>query len=391
MKQTLLGALIYLRDSLPEVIGARLRPRKHRYKWTEVPRVPSFVSARRVLYIAPANFAGQAFRWARAAELNEGVSASNLESAAVPSMYESDYRVGRVVARSSRRWQRKHFASVSRSVSHLLIEASRPTFGPLFGEDVSEEVAALERAGITVGMLCHGSDIRLPSRHAANHPFSPFNVMSAADVTAMESVARENQNLLSNLGAPIFVSTPALLVEVPNATWLPVVIDIERWSNERVPLERTVPVVVHAPSREVIKRTDLVDSALLQLHDAGEIVYKRITGIPNEKLPALFAEADVLVDALGTGNYGVAACEGMAAGCLVVSYITSQVSGYVESSLGVELPIVNSEPDALVHTMRRVLSERKRHQEIAAKGYEFVAKHHDGRLSASVLRDFLDS
>ncbi|MGV8857728.1 glycosyltransferase family protein [Rhodoglobus sp.] len=215
--------------------------------------------------------------------------------------------------------------------------------------------------------------------------------MNAVDVTAMENVASANQRLLGELDLPVFVSTPALLLEVPGATWLPVVVDVNRWSNERVPLERRVPVVVHAPSREVIKRTDLVDNALVELHDAGEIDYRRVTGVPNKELPAVFADADILVDALGTGNYGVAACEGMAAGCLVVSYITDQVSGFIQSSLGVELPIVNSAPDRLAETIRSVLGERERYQEIAAAGYEFVSKNHDGRLSAAVLKDFLES
>lgn len=389
MKRQLLRTLVALRDLLPERISGGLRAKRFRYTPRDVPPVPRTVGGEVRLYIAQANFAGQGYRWARAAESLPGVVAANLMLLRAPARFSSDFTVPLTVSRASSRWQKKHFASIVGGTTHVLIEASRPIFGALFEGDLRREVAALQEGGIRVGMISHGSEVRLPSRHAAAHPFSPFHVMDPSQVSSMEQVARSNQKLLSELGVPTFVSTPALMIEQPEATWLPVAIDTSEWSSAHVPLVREVPVVVHAPSREVIKRSDLIDAALSKLDGEGLISYRRIAGLPNSEIPAIFADADVLVDAVGTGNYGVAACEGMASGCVVVSYVDPQVARFVRSETGRDLPIVHTEPDQLEDTIRRVLGDRKRYQDLAADGLSFVAEFHDGARSAAALRSFL--
>ena len=342
------------------------------------------------LYIARTNYAGQGYRWARAAERIPNVTGANLTLLMGEARFPSDFAVPYVVSEISRQWQRKHFESVASGFSNVLIEACAPMFGPLFGGDVRREIKALQERGVRVGMISHGSEVRLPSRHREAHAFSPFHVMAPERVELMERVAQNKLALLKDLGLPCFVSTPALLIEQPDATWLPVAIDTEVWASERIPLVREVPVVVHAPSREVMKRSDLIDEALMNLHEQGAITYRRITGVPNSEMPSVLAGADVLVDAVGTGNYGVAACEGMASGCVVVSYIDSQVADFVSHETGRDLPIVHTEPNEVSDTILRIIDDRPRYQALAAAGLPFVTEIHDGARSAESLRKFLN-
>ncbi len=238
-------------------------------------------------------------------------------------------------------------------------------------------------------MLCHGSDIRLPSRHALHHPASPFTDPSH-DITArLERAVRLNSEILGRLQLPVFVSTPDLLLDVPGARWLPVVVDPERWKSDSPPLQRAVPVVVHAPSSGWIKGSDLIDPVMRRLHEEGLIEYRRLRGVPHAEMPEAYRSADIVLEQFRIGNYGVAACEGMAAGRVVIGYISDQVADAVRDQSGVDLPIVRTEHAMLESKIRDLLSNREASCAVAASGPAFVREVHDGRFSARVLEPFL--
>ncbi|MEK8228004.1 hypothetical protein NKG05_20815 [Oerskovia sp. M15] len=85
----------------------------------------------------------------------------------------------------------------------------------------------------------------------------------------LEELTQTNRQVLESLGLPVFVSTPDLLLDVPGATWCPVVVEPGTWRTEETPLHRARPLVVHAPSRAVIKGTALIEPVLRALHDEG--------------------------------------------------------------------------------------------------------------------------
>jgi hypothetical protein len=389
MDQWLTKSLMTLRDSFPERLSSRMRPKRFRYHVRDVPPVPQAKRGQTNLYIAPANFAGQGYQWARAVERGLDVSAVNLTIPRGAMRFSSDFVVPYPISYSSTRWQRRHFNHVVSGFSHVLIEACMPLFGSLFSGDIRREVAALQQHGIRVGMISHGSEVRLPSRHMQRHPFSMFNSMAPDRVEPMERVALKNQALIEDLAVPWFVSTAGLVADHPNTTWLPVCIDVEKWSTGRVPLVGEVPVVVHAPSLETVKRSDLIDGALSELQAQGVIRYRRIVGVPNSEMPELFADADILLDSVGGGNYGVASCEGMASGLVVVTAIHSDVRAVVHRLTGFELPIVNTAPDGVADTILRIVGSRAKYQAVALDGVGFVQAVHDGKHSAEALRGFL--
>ena len=64
--------------------------------------------------------------------------------------------------------------------------------------------------------------------------------------------------------------------ELAMPTWLPVVVDVDRWATDQPLLEREVPVVLHAPSRASLKGSSHVDAAMSALDAAGLIEYRRL-------------------------------------------------------------------------------------------------------------------
>src|SRR5690606_9269803 len=147
------------------------------------------------LLIGPANFAGQGWQWARAYERSTGSTAACWMYTANPVFaFPADYTAPITVNRASRAWQRRQLAHVIASFDAVVLEAGRPLFGALLGFDPVREARALAAAGLDVAMLWHGTDIRLPSDHAATHPLSPYGTGRLDPHSVrLESVARRNR------------------------------------------------------------------------------------------------------------------------------------------------------------------------------------------------------
>ena len=345
------------------------------------------------LYIGPANAAGQGWQWARAVERTVAGAGATSMSVIRPGdfRYPSDYAVSIATYAWSRRWQTRQARDVTERYTHVLVESEQGLFRPGGPRRVRDEVRRLRRRGVEVAFLCHGSDIRLPSRHACSEPDSPF-LPNVWDLTPeLERQALANAVLLRELQGPLFVSTPDLLLDVPHATWLPVVLQPDDWSGGRPPLTgEGPPVVVHAPSRAVVKGSDLIDPVLRRLDDEGLIRYRLLRDVKAADMPAAYGDADIVLDQFRLGSYGVAAVEAMAAGRIVVSHVSDFVRSYVRSATGDELPIVQARAADLDGVLRGILARPQTFRATAAAGVDFVGAVHDGRLSAEALRPFLE-
>ncbi|MFE6963813.1 hypothetical protein ACFVAJ_01790 [Agromyces sp. NPDC057679] len=337
------------------------------------------------VYIGPTNYAGQGHEWAQAlTRSSERIGAANM-AVDVPGgfSFEADTVVPTGVYARSAEWQRAELDAVTR-FSHVLFEAERPLFGRLFGRDVRREAAELRSRGLSIAMIGHGTDVRVPSRHAAATPWSPF-LDDDLYTDKLERDAIANIALLRELGASVFVSTPDLLDDVPWADWCPVVVDLDRWSLPRASHDGPLRVV-HAPSKTKIKGTHLIEPVLERLHAEGVIAYRRIEGVPHAEMPGFFSEADVVLDQFRLGSYGVAACEAMAAGCVTVAHLLPHVREHIERATGGPAPLVEATPDSLETVLRGLAADGDRRAALVSAGRDFVRLVHDGRMSAEVLR-----
>lgn len=375
---------------LPERARVRLAPAHARFGPDDVPPPPKVPATPVRLYVGPANYAGQGHAWARAAERLPGVGAVSMAAVRQGDFaFPVDDAVPEPVYSLSRGWQRERRALLPR-FTHVVVEAGRPLLGQLVRGGALAEARWLAERGVAVAIVCHGSEIRLPSRHLEREPWSPFTPDWELTAVLEERAARLARGL-DRLGLPVLVSTPDLLLDVPAATWLPVVVDVERWAGagQRGVLEREVPVVVHAPSSSHVKGSELAEPVLESLAVRGLIEYRRVEGVPAGDMPRVYGEADVVLDQLRIGNYGVAACEAMAAGRVVVSHVSEVVREHAREAAGADLPILEATADSLEQVLLDVLADRDRARALAAQGPAFVRTLHDGTRSAEVLSPFL--
>src|SRR5690606_19320725 len=154
-------------------------------------------------------------------------------------------------------------------------------------------------------------------------------------------------------------------------------------------LERERPVVAHAPSSKQ-KGSHHIDPVLADLDAQGLIEYRRVQGVPIEEMPRVFGTSDIVIDQFGAADYGVAACEALAAGRVVVSHVGADVRAHIAAETGHDLPIVQADPETLRDVIVRLLADRDEARAVARDGRAFVASVHDGRLAAQVLARWLD-
>lgn len=336
--------------------------------------------------IAPTNYSGQAYRWARSLEQADPRISARNRAEQLPGGFDfpADVLVPFAAAQGSKEWAEAEYTAATR-FTHVLVEAERPLFGRKFARQLEDEVVALTEAGVSVAYLCHGTDIRDPARHAERTPWSLYPEDPRTEILAHDAAA--NIALLRRLRRPTFVSTPDLLFDVPWARWCPVVIDIGRFRQRNEPFRRERVRIVHAASAPLQKGSHYIPAALTPLIDAGVVEYRLITGVPASDMPDVFESADIVIDQFRAGSYGVAACEAMAAGRLVIGHVLDDVRAHVERTTGLALPIVEATPADLADVVRTVVEDRQSARKRAAAGRAFVESVHSGALSARVLID----
>ncbi|MCU0265342.1 MAG: glycosyltransferase [Actinomycetia bacterium] len=339
-----------------------------------------------VLGIGPANSAGQGWAWGKAVE--RGLPETRADVLAVLNDkydFPADVQVAPAVFARDSGWQLEMRERALSTWTHALLEAGRPVFGTLNGRDFRGDAFELTDAGIGVALVFHGSEVRDPRRHAALYELSPFRDPRESLTARLQGKCDDLLAAVAEAELPRFVSTPDLLDFVPEATWLPVVVDPTVWRPGPPPLERHRPLVVHAPSNAALKGTAAVEQAVRSLVADGLVEYRRLERVAPEEMPDVLADADIVLDQFAIGCYGVLACQAMAAGRVTLGHVHARNRDRVPA----ELPIVEATPQTLRAVVEGLLRDRDRARAVAQDGPGFVRALHDGTHAAEVLGGFL--
>ncbi len=382
----------------PACVSRALAPGVDPWRPGDEREVAKFLGeGKRRLLIGGTNTAGQAKRWADAASLLPETSSASLGFTGRSGQeFEADARPPIGAAWHSPTWSKRQWEQVSKNTTHVLVESGQPLLGTLFARDPRRELVAMQQAGIKVGALLHGSDIRVPSIHRTLNPDSPFAEPLDGLTDALEDSAVTLNRFLDASAIPEFVSTPDLLDYRPGATWLPTLHDSALWDQAR--LGREVgkrglagepgrPVVVHIPSRAALKGTQHIGPVLRELDKEGVIEYRELSGLEPEEVALQVAASDIVVDQLTMGLYGVASVEAMALGKPVVAQVGERVRGRIKALSGADLPIVEATPDTLREVIARLAADPATRERLGSEGARYVNDVHSPKHVADVLRE----
>ncbi len=159
---------------------------------------------------------------------------------------------------------------------------------------------------------------------------------------------------------------------VPDAQVIPPGIDVSA-IEPALPADRERPVVLHAPSSRARKGTEHVLAACKELDVELEIV----EGLDHREAFARYRNADVIVDQLNAGWYGVFAIEAMALGKPVVTFLHDDAVRRTEEAFGVEVPIVNATKETLAGALRPLVESVEERRRVGRASRAYAEEVHD--------------
>jgi O-antigen/teichoic acid export membrane protein/glycosyltransferase involved in cell wall biosynthesis len=167
---------------------------------------------------------------------------------------------------------------------------------------------------------------------------------------------------------------------VPDAHVVPPGIDLRDFRP--VPSsDRPRPVVVHAPSNRARKGTEHVINACRELDVELEIV----EGLHHKEARKRYERADIVVDQLNAGWYGLFAIEAMALGKPVVTALHGDAVARTQSAFGVKLPLVNATAETLVDVLRPLVESPEERRRVGEASRRYVEEVHDADRNAGKL------
>jgi glycosyltransferase involved in cell wall biosynthesis len=169
---------------------------------------------------------------------------------------------------------------------------------------------------------------------------------------------------------------------VPDAEVVPPGIDLRDYTPQP-PSDSARPVVVHAPSSRRRKGTEHVIAACEQLPAELEIV----EGLHHDEARRRYERADIVVDQLNAGWYGLFAIEAMALGKPVVTFLHEEAVARTESAFGTRVPIVGASADTLVERLRPLVEDAEERRRVGAASRAYVERLHDADKVADLLLD----
>jgi glycosyltransferase involved in cell wall biosynthesis len=159
---------------------------------------------------------------------------------------------------------------------------------------------------------------------------------------------------------------------VPDAEVIPPGVDLTSLSPVPPPRDDK-PVFVHAPSSRARKGTELFVRACDELGVELEIV----EGLHHDEARRRYEQADVVLDQLNAGWYGMLAIEAMALGKPVVTFLHEEATRRTEEAFRTRVPIVRAAKENLAETLRPLAESAAERRRIGAEGRAYVEQVHD--------------
>jgi glycosyltransferase involved in cell wall biosynthesis len=137
--------------------------------------------------------------------------------------------------------------------------------------------------------------------------------------------------------------------------------------------EKKRPLIVHAPSSRRRKGTEHVVAAV----DGLDADFRLVEGLSHDEAFELYREADIVVDQLNAGWYGVFAIECLALGKPVLTFLHDEAVRRTQEAYGVEVPVVSATAETLRERLRPLVEDAPLRHRIGAASRAYAERLHD--------------
>jgi glycosyltransferase involved in cell wall biosynthesis len=167
---------------------------------------------------------------------------------------------------------------------------------------------------------------------------------------------------------------------VPDAHVVPPGLDLREY-RPPPPADRTRPIILHAPSSRRRKGTEHVLAACEGLDVELDVV----EGLRHDQARRRYERADIVVDQLNAGWYGILALEAMALAKPVLSYLRPEAVQQTRREMGVEVPIVHVTKETLRERIAELAASADERRRLGALSRGYVERIHDADKGADRL------
>ena len=170
----------------------------------------------------------------------------------------------------------------------------------------------------------------------------------------------------------IFVSTPDLLSVVNNAEYIPVFIDIDKFNSDlekvyTVNKKKDIIYILHAPSNRRLKGSKYIEETLKKIkkennfnielllpQNNGESTYST----SRYKLFEYYKKADIVIDQMIIGWYGLQAIEALLTENIVISYIDTNLKKHLFDDCPIMIADVTNLEKFIAESIKQVKQKK---------------------------------
>jgi glycosyltransferase involved in cell wall biosynthesis len=145
---------------------------------------------------------------------------------------------------------------------------------------------------------------------------------------------------------------------------------------------KTKPLIIHSPSAKIAKGSNYIIPIIEELKSEYDFDFKLLHNISRMEVLEIMKDADIFLDQIILGSYGLASCEAMAFGKPVMCYIMPEV---FEAGLSINCPIINSNPDNLKENLIKLITNPELRHQIGIESRKFIEKYHNADTIAKEL------
>lgn len=166
-----------------------------------------------------------------------------------------------------------------------------------------------------------------------------------------------------------------------NVIVLPLACNIENFQVAYPSVYNNNPLIVHAPTNRKFKGSDYIDTAINRIRDKAKFTYYLVEKMSHETALSIYKKADIIVDQLLCGTYGMFSVEAMAMGKPVVAFIREDVRAKFPD----DLPIVQATPETLADVLLELVKDPERRHELGKAGRKYVKRYHAAKVITNDL------
>lgn len=252
------------------------------------------------------------------------------------------------------------------------------TWTPIYpsGRDVS----FANKLGKKIFVEWVGSDIRNPEHLMSINKYykQAFkNGYEYADFESKEQSVKNQSLFAKNNATPLLCAEMKLHIDPKYFKEVQLIyqrINVKDFTPHYPALDNKRPLIIHSPTAKVGKGSNIIIPIIEDLQKHYEFDFLLLHDMSRTEVLETMEKADVFLDQIICGCYGMASMEAMSYGKPVMCYIMPEVFA---AGLSQECPVINTNPDNLKEQLIRIITDATLRNDIGKKSRAYAEKFHD--------------